>query len=196
MRLINDTLRARVPMRRCILALGIALGYLLAATSLQAQSTRGVADVTPEDAQRITSVWTNVFYGPNSTGAGVGIRCSFLGVGVSEFAFVGDSARSLPARPGGNFLTVDAYLVVDITSWLGTYGSFGWAGRFSNYHGTTVSDIEQEIDGFSAGGGITVALRDRFVMGVGYSGIFMPIKGEGPEYDPINRVVVQLGYQY
>jgi hypothetical protein len=58
------------------------------------------------------------------------------------------------------------------------------------------SSLLYEIDGFSAGGGITVALRDRFVIGVGYSGIFMPIKGEGPEYDPINRVMVQLGYQY
>jgi hypothetical protein len=195
MRITNGSPRLRVSSRGHVLAAGLAVILVLGASPMRAQPSRTSA-APSEATEKPASVWANVFYGPNSVGAGAGIRSSFFGIGVSEFAFVGDSARSLPARPGGNFMTVDTYLVIDITSWLGTYGSFGWAGRISNHRGTTVSAIEQEIVGFTAGGGISIALKDRFVMGVGYSGVFMPIKGEGPEFNPMHRAVVQLGYQY
>jgi hypothetical protein len=160
----------------------------------------GLLGYSPASAQteRPVMVWANSFWGANNSGIGLGIKTRVIGIGASVFGFAGDSASSLPPRPGGRGYTIDAYIFIDTSPWLAINGSIGYGGWIDTYDGqdTIVSQYEQS-GGLTAGAGLTFTLLSRFAIGVGYAGLFTPAKNEGdPKYDPIHRVVMQLGYRY
>lgn len=143
-------------------------------------------------------IWANTFYGTNNSGIGLGWRSHAVGIGASIFGFAGDSATSLPPRPGGRGYTIDGYIFIETSSWLAIHGSIGYGGWIGAYAGQEkLVESYDETGGLTAGGGLTFSLLSRFVIGAGYAGMFDTGQDEGdPTYDPIHRLVVQLGVRY
>jgi hypothetical protein len=161
---------------------------------VDAQPIHELKDAKP--AHHLAEVWTNAFYGPNNSGAGIGIRWWYLGCGVSAFQFAGDSAAGLPPRPAGTFMTFDFHLVIDFTDWLGLSAYVGAAPRIATAGGLEVSQDEKDLTPVNVGANLLVSLAGRFVIGAGYGSVLSVSEGELPAYDPLPRVVAQLGYRF
>jgi hypothetical protein len=144
-----------------------------------------------------TVVWANSFYGPITSGIGLAARYGVIGFGTTVFAFAGDSAQSLPIRPGAICASVDIYLAIDFNNWLALYGNIGAVPRLATYKvDQEVAKNYQKHDVMSVGGGWQFSLVSHLMLGIGYSGVVdMATSDSKSNYNTIHSIVAQVGYR-
>jgi hypothetical protein len=170
----------------------LLIGGMLMMISSRAYSQ---SSQTPEfdESTLARIVWVNSYYGPNNVGIGLAARYWIFGLGTTVFAFAGDTTQGIGIRPGIVGVSVDMYMAIDFSRWLGIYGNVGFMGRLATYKGRNSFPSDDVI---SVGGGFQISLASHLMLGVGYNALVTSPEVTGdPTYDPIQSVVAQVGYR-